>query len=57
MSARLTPLACCCDAATRGRSLGGQMSLHGLGLFLVFGLVTVQGSGYSGFKKSPLQSG
>ena len=32
------------------------MSLCGSGLFLVFGLVTVQGSGYLVFKKSSSQS-
>lgn len=33
------------------------MSLRGSGLFLVFSLVTIQGSGYSVFQKSPLQAG
>lgn len=33
------------------------MSLSGMDLFLVFGLVTLQGSGYSVFQKIPSQSG
>ena len=33
------------------------MSLRGSDLFLAFGLVTIQGSGYSFFQKSPAQSG